>query len=261
MPTQPFDPATTAAPLLQAWRNGELLASLPDALKPHTLEQGYQAQAELFSSAGGARGGWKLGVGSPAAMRGANLTRPLVGQLEQARLHRSGVQLQMPAPTKVTIECEIAFVLARDLPPLPGRQIEPQDIRETCVTFEVVRSRFTDRKTVGWPSFVADNVGFEALVVGETVCAGLDEAVLRELAETTVVYLDGEAKAKGLFGETATDPLNSLAALYQHAAEQGITLRSGDIVTTGAMCEPFDIQGAGHELVARYFGKELKFTL
>lgn len=261
MPTDLFDPAATATALLRAWRSGELLASLPDALKPQTLEQGYQAQAALFGSAGGARGGWKLGVGSPAGMRAANLARPLVGQLEQSRLHHSGVQLQMPAPTSVTIECEIAFVLARDLEPLPGRQIAPQDILSTCVTFEVVRSRFTDRKTVGWPSFVADNVGFEALVVGETVCEGLNDSVLRELAESTVVYLDGEAKAKGLFGETATDPLNSLAALYQHAAEQGITLRSGDIVTTGAMCEPFDIQGAGHELVARYLGKELAFSL
>lgn len=261
MQSTSFDPSATASVLLKAWRSGELLPELPAALRPATLEQGYAAQNQLFKAAGGSRAGWKLGVGSPAAMRNGNLSRPLVGQLEQDRCHRSGVHLQMPAPTQVTIECEIAFILARDLPPLAGRKIEPQDIRSTCVTFEVVRSRFTDRKAVGWPSFVADNVGFEALVIGESVCAGLDENALRELAETVVVYLDGEPRAKGLFDDTATNPLNSLTALYQHAAEYGITLKAGEIISTGAMCQPFDILGAGHELSARYFGKVLNFSL
>jgi 2-keto-4-pentenoate hydratase len=261
MNTAHFEPAVTASILLKAWRSGELLQALPHDTKPDTLAQGYDAQDELFKAAGGSRAGWKLGVGSPAALRAGNLSRALIGQLGAGRLYRSGTALKMPAPTPVTIECEIAFVLARDLPPLLGRQIDPADIRSTCVTFEVVRSRFTDRKTVGWPSFAADNVGFEALIVGEAACSGLDEAVLQQLAETTVVHLDGQAKAKGLFGDTATDPLNSLRALYAHAGERGITLRAGDIITTGAMCEPFDIEGVGHQLSVSYFGKELSFSL
>lgn len=255
-----FDPTATASVLAQAWRSGDLLAALPTGNKPATLEQGYDAQDQLFQLASGTRAGWKLGVGSPAAMRAANLARPLVGQLERARLHTSGVQLSLPAYTPVTIECEIAFVLDRDLPPLPGRTVEAADIRSTCVTFEVVRSRFVDRKTVGWPSFAADNVGFEALVVGQTVCQGLDAEVMRQLAENVVVYLNGEPRAKGLFGDTATDPLNSLAALYEHAAERGETLLAGDIITTGAMCEPFDLSGTGHRLAARYFDNELTFS-
>lgn len=261
MQSTSFDPLAAAATLLSVWRSGELLEALPSNVKPETLEQGYAAQDQLFKAAGGRRVGWKLGVGSPAAMRAGNLARPLVGQLDQARCHRSGVRLQMPASTQVTIECEIAFILDRDLPPLAGRKIEPHDIRSTCLTFEIVRSRFTDRKTVGWPSFAADNVGFEALVIGDTACAGLDKNILRGLAETAVVHLDGVPKAKGLFDETATDPLSSLSALYQHAAERGETLRAGDIISTGAMCQPFDIEGAGHELSVSYFGKELTFTL
>lgn len=261
MQTGFFDPAATASVLSQAWRNGELLERLPAGLKPETLAQGYDAQDALFLGAGGSRAGWKLGVGSPAAMRAAQLSRALVGQLEKARLHASGVHLRLPAATAVTIECEIAFVLDRDISPQPGATFAPDDIRSTCVTFEVVRSRFTDRKTVGWPSFAADNVGFEALIVGESLCKGLDPQVMRELAQTAVVHLDGVPRAKGLFGDSATDPLASLAALYQHAAERGETLRAGDIVTTGAMCEPFDIQGEGHGLSVEYFGRELLFSL
>jgi 2-keto-4-pentenoate hydratase len=256
-----FDPAATASILAGAWASGELMTALPITAKPETLEQGYDAQDALFTLAGGARAGWKLGVGSPAAMRNGNLSRPLIGQLQRSRLHGSGIHLNLPADSPVTIECEIAFVLDRDLPPLAGRTLDPLDIRSTCVTFELVRSRFVDRKVVGWPSFAADNVGFEALVVGQSICEGLDLEALHELARTAVVSLNGSPKAKGLSGDAATDPLASLAALYSHAAERSVTLRAGDIVSTGAMCAPFDIQGTGHALSVTYFGKTLTFSI
>lgn len=150
-----FAAQATAALLLQHWRSGERLPALPAHLKPETLSQGYDAQDQLFAAAGGRRAGWKLGVGSPAALRAGKLARALVGQLDAARCHGSGVHIHLPAPTPVTLECEVAFVLARDVPPEPGRAPTPQDIRGTYLTFEVVRSRFVDRKSVGWPSFVA----------------------------------------------------------------------------------------------------------
>lgn len=268
-PTQPealmtpstFTPQPTADALLRAWRSGDLLQCLPAHLKPETLDQGYDAQDRLFSTAGGQRVGWKLGVGSPAAMHAGKLTRPLVGQLDAARCHPSGVRVPLPALTPVTVECEVAFVLDRDVHPEPGRAPTADDIRATCVTFEVVRSRFVDRKSVGWPSFVADNVGFEALVIGEHICSGIDDRLLTELAATAVVHLDGVPRARGLFGDAATDPMHSLAALYAHAAERGQVLRAGDIVSTGAMCEPFDLVGTGHHVAVKYFDKELLFSV
>lgn len=261
MQSSDYNPASTAERLLGCWRSGELLTSLPPALKPSTLQQGYDAQDELFKAAGGRRTGWKLGVGSPAALRAGNLDRPLVGQLDSARCYPSGTTLLLPAYTSVTLECEIAFVLNRDLPPVTGRVVEAADIRATCVTFEVVRSRFVDRKAVGWPSFVADNVGFEALIVGDALCDGANSQKLRELAESAVVYLNDEPRARGLMGEAAIDPLASLAALYAHAAERGETLRKGDIVSTGAMCAPFDLQGSGYHVSVKYAGKALEFFI
>lgn len=134
-------------------------------------------------------------------------------------------------------------------------------MRATCVTFEVVRSRFVDRKSVGWPSFVADNVGFEAFVVGSSLGAGIDVPLLADLAETTEVHVDGELRVRGLTDDAATDPLVSLAHLYAHAAERGFTLNAGDVVTTGAMCQPFDLKAAGHQVSARFLGQTLSFTL
>ena len=261
MNTALFTAQRTADLLLQTWRSGVLLTALPGHLKPELLSQGYDIQDRLIASAGGRRAGWKLGVGSPAALRAGNLTRPLIGQLESGRCHRSGAHVGLPAQTPVTIECEVAFVLDRDIPPQLGRLPEPSDIRATCVSFEVVRSRFVDRKQVGWPSFVADNVGFEALVVGDQLCKGIDDALLADLAASTAVYVDDEARARGLIGDAATDPRASLTALYAHAAERGYLLKAGDVISTGAMCQPFDLKGSGHRLTARFLNQELTFSL
>lgn len=256
-----FNPQAVSDVLLRAWRTGSLLTELAEDIRPSTLDEGYDAQDALLSASGGLRAGWKLGVGSPAQMRAGGLARPLVGQIEKARCHASGTKLQMPSPDPVTVECEIAFVLNRDVPPTPGREPHPEDIRHACVTFEIVRSRFTDRRAVGWPSFSADNVGFEALVVGDALGGGLDLAMLRDVNDTATVLLNEAPKSKALTGDNATDPLRSLAALFGHAAERGITLRTGEIISTGAMCQPFDISGVGHQITATYLGRELTFFL
>lgn len=262
MTVKTFDPSVPAQLILDHWHNGLLMESLPADIRPENLNQGYQAQEQLFSLAGGERAGWKLGVGSPAGMRAAKLDRPLIGQLAHSRIHSSGVRLQIPTNAPVTIECEIAFVLGRDVSPQHGRGPQAEDFRATTITFEVVRSRFTDRKTVGWPTFTADNVGFEALVVSEPLCVGIDEDLVRSLPHLSVVHLDGEPKANGLFGDTATDPFNSLSALYDHAAECGYTLKEGDIISTGAMCEPFGLIPSGEHCVSvTCAGKTLKLFL
>lgn len=250
-----FDAQACAATLLKTWRTGGQLSALPPELRPVTLAEGYDAQDCLIAAAGGARAGWKLGVGSPALLRTSGLSRPLVGQVAQSRCHTSDTTICLPDDAPVTVECEIAFILAHDIPPEAPRHVLPNTIRSACVTFEVVRSRFTSRRTVGWPSFVADNVGFEALVVAEPLHTGL----LREINDTVEIRLDGVPVARALSGDDATDPLNSLQALLAHARERGITLRAGEIVSTGAMCKPFDITGTGHEVVASYFGHELIF--
>jgi 2-keto-4-pentenoate hydratase len=99
------------------------------------------------------------------------------------------------------------------------------------------------------------------LVVSEPICKGLDLAVLKELRNSVVVSLNGSIVSKSCEGDSITDPLNSLVALYQHAAEYNITLKSGDIVSTGAMCVPFNIEGSGHKVVADFLNMQLGFIL
>lgn len=73
-----------------------------------------------------------------------------------------------------------------------------------------------------------------------------------------VVSVDDQETARGLSGDDLTDPLASFNGLIAHARERGITLKRGEIVTTGAIGKPFDIAGNSVEVVARYLDSELR---
>jgi 2-keto-4-pentenoate hydratase len=107
---------------------------------------------------------------------------------------------------------------------------------------------------VGWPSFVGDSVGFEALVVGA------DITDIKGVGESVIIDVDGREAARGLTGDELQDPVTSFGYLIEHARERGVTLKRGDVATLGAIGKPFDVSGAA-EIVARYAGGELRVVL
>lgn len=250
---QDFDPDPAARLLAEAWHSGYQLSELPTDIRPHSLSEGYAVQERLIADAGDTLAGWKLGVGSPKAMRGAGLSRPLVGGLLKSRCYESGGVVALAGTAPVTVEFEIAFTLARDISPRSAPAVVQDTVSSIFVTFELVLSRFTDRRSVGWPSFVADNVGFEALVIGKQLARDQMDEVVRSV----VVSVDGEEKARAMAGDDLAYPWEALQALIDHAGERGITLRGGQIVSTGAIAKPFDISGRGSDISAHFSGGQL----
>lgn len=254
---QNFDPGPAARLLARAWHGGYQLPELPTDIRPRSLGEGYDVQECLIADAGDTLAGWKLGVGSPKAMRAAGLSRPLVGGLLKSRCHESGAVVALAGTAPVTVEFEIAFTLARDIAPRSAPTVLQDAVSNTFVTFELVLSRFTDRRSVGLPSFVADNVGFEALIVGEKLATDQIDTLVRSV----VVSVDGEEKARAMAGDDLAYPWEALQALIDHAGERGITLRSGQIVSTGAIAKPFDISGRGSDISAHFSGGQLAVRL
>ncbi len=248
-----FDPAPAAELLAQAWRSGEQLVELPAGVRPVSLAQGYDLQDAFIRRMGGAQG-WKLGVGSKAAMRAAKIERPLVGRVLESRFHRSGATVALPNVSPATVEFEIAFVLGRDI--APGEKLDDpmSAVERKHVTFELVLSRFVNRRAVGWPSFVGDSVGFEALVIGD------DITDMEGVARTVAIEVDGKEVARGLTGDELTDPVASFGHLINHARERGVTLRRGQVATLGAIGKPFDV-APGAEIVARYLDAEIRVSI
>jgi 2-keto-4-pentenoate hydratase len=250
-----YDPDPAARLLVQAWREGKQLQELPAEARPASLDQGYDLQDRFIESLGGAAG-WKLGVGSPANLRAFKLERPLAGRVVASRQFRSGDTVTLRGAAPVTLEFEIAFVFGRDI--APGERLaDPMDaVAAVHSTFELVQSRFVNRRGVGWPSFAGDSVGFEALVIGEP----FERARIHDVAPDVVISADGAEAARGLAGDDLTDPVRALSYLIDHARDRKATLKRGEIATLGAIGKPFDL-ARDAEVVARYLGRELRFTM
>jgi 2-keto-4-pentenoate hydratase len=150
-----FDPHPAAAMLAEAWRGGTLLAELPQALRPATMAEGYDIQDRLIVELGRPVVGWKLGLGSAVQKRQSGVGRSIAGRVLGSHLHRPGAEVRLPNAAPVTVEFEIAYVLGRDIRPDEAEFPVIDAVAEVRAAFELVLSRFVNRRTVGWPSFAA----------------------------------------------------------------------------------------------------------
>lgn len=258
MPT--FDPAPAARVIIESMRSGKRIEALPEVARPRTIPEGYDIQDRVAAEGSAGRGerpaGWKLGVGSANAMKAAGIDRPLIGRMFDGRFHAEGAAVPAPGGALALIEIEIAFTLARDVAPTETVADPLSVVEKANLVSEIVLSRYVDRTKVGLPSFAADSVGFHALVVGKTVTVAQVPGIARSLT----VLCDGKEATTRLAGDDAIEPVAMLAALMRHARDRGITLRKGDVVTTGTLSKPFDAK-VPCRIEARADGVGLDYTL
>ena len=197
---EPFDPRPAARLLAQAWQSGELLRELPPAIRPMTMSQGYDVQDRLIDALAEPVAGWKLGVGSAAQKRQSGVGRSIAGRILRSRVHDSSATVTLPTTAPVTVECEIAYVLGRDVEPDMAIDEPMAVVGEVRLAFELVRSRFIDRRAVGWPSFAADDGAFHALILGLPI----EPAGIADVKRTLQVSLDGDGAVPILTGDACS---------------------------------------------------------
>jgi 2-keto-4-pentenoate hydratase len=253
--TSSFDPNPAARLIANVWHGSHQIAELPQDIRPANIDQGYDVQDRLIDLLGVPVVGWKLGVGSAKLKQQSGVGRSIAGRVLKTRRHDPGAAVRLSFAAPVTIEFEIAFVLGEDIDHQFSRNPRSA-IAETRVTFELVMARFVDRRSVGWPSFAADDSGFEALIVGER----LDERQIPDLLSSLVVSVDGQEKARAATGDDATDPYGALADLISIVRERKMILPKGSIVSTGSASMPFAVSSPKGEVSASYLGKSLGFT-
>ena len=232
------------------WRAGTKLAALEAAQRPQSRRQGYAIQAELEKN--GNLFGWKIAATSEAGQKHINVAGPMAGRILSQTVIADGATASMQGNEMRVAEPEFCFRMARDLPPraTPYSVAEVLDAVGTLhPAIEIPDSRFADFVSAGEAQLIADNACAHLFVLGAATSADWRKRDLVE--EKPVIAMRGQ-KFIGHGKNVLGDPRVALAWLANELRLLGVTLRAGQIVTTGTCHPPLPIQAG--DLFAADFG-------
>ena len=214
-------------------RSGRTGPRLAADARPTDVAAALALQRSVAADFGDRIDGWKcaLPVGD----------RTIVAPLFASTIHRTS-----PCPLRLrsdmaSVEPEIAFVIAHDLPPRDAPYAEA-DVRAaigaTHLVLELMGNRYDDPAAITFPELLADFANNQGLYVGPRVERGVDRPLERialefRTPEGVLLAHDG-AHPDG-------HPLRPLTWLANFLPTQGTHLRAGEIVTTGSYAGARDV--------------------
>jgi 2-keto-4-pentenoate hydratase len=241
--------AAAAKTLRDHWRAGTKLAALVPAIRPANRAEGYAIQAELEKQSGARLFGWKIAATSEAGQRHINVAGPMAGRILSDKLIADGDTVSMAGNTMRVAEPEFAFQMGRDLTPR-SQTYDVTEVLDAVATLhpaiEIPDSRFADFASAGEAQLIADNACAHLFVLGAHTKA--DWRALDLVEEKPVTTLGGRqyvGHGKNVLG----DPRIALAWLANELCGLGLTLRAGEVVTTGTCHPPLPIQAGDHVAV------------
>jgi 2-keto-4-pentenoate hydratase len=228
--------------LWNAWQVGRCIAALPDVCRPRTREEGYAIQARLERRTALPLFGWKIAATSKAGQAHIAVDGPQAGRLLAERVFESGSRLPFGCNQMRVAEAEFAFRMAVDLPP----RATPYSIDEVMAhvgalhpAIEIPDSRYVDFTVVGAAQLIADNAcahDFALGVAASDVWRSIDLA-----AHRVVGSVEGRLEREGIGANVLGDPREALAWLVNELSSLNLTLRAGQVVTTGTCLVPLPI--------------------
>ena len=244
--------AAASRTLHDHWHAGTKLGELASALRPRDRAEGYAVQAELEKTSREKLFGWKIAATSEAGQKHINVAGPLAGRILSETVIADGGTAPMTGNEMRVGEPEFAFRMARDLPPR-ATSYTVQEALDAVGTLhpaiEIPDSRFADFAAAGEAQLIADNACAHRFVLGSATTA--DWRALDLIEERPTIALRGEryvGHGKNVLG----DPRVALAWLANELRALGLTLRAGEVVTTGTCHPPLPIQAG--DIFATDFG-------
>lgn len=226
--------------LFAHWRAGTRIAALPPEIAPATRAQGYAIQAHLEAHA--PLFGWKIAATSQAGQAHIGVDGPLAGRILADHVYESGATLPWANNYMNVAEAEFAFRMGRDLPPRAA-QYSVAEVQEAVATMhpaiEIPDSRFMDFATVGGPALIADNACAHDFVLGPATTA--DWRAMDLVEHRAIGTVTGKLERVGIGRNVLGDPRVALAWLANELSAHGLTLRAGQVVTTGTCLIPLPI--------------------
>lgn len=238
--------AAASRVLVQHWRDGSKLDALEARLRPQSRADGYAVQAALETQSPGKLFGWKIAATSEAGQKHINVMGPLAGRILSDTVIADGGTASMKGNQMRVGEPEFAFRMGRNLAP----RAAPFSVDEVLTAvdslhpaIEIPDSRFADFVSAGEAQLIADNACAHLFVLGTPTTANWRTMDLVE--ERPEITLRGQryiGHGKNVLG----DPRAALAWLANELRGLGITLRAGEVVTTGTCHPPLPIQAGDH---------------
>jgi 2-keto-4-pentenoate hydratase len=234
--------AAAAKTLSDHWRAGTKCEALEASIRPRNRAEGYAVQAALAKHSTGKLFGWKIAATSEAGQKHINVEGPMAGRILSETVLPDGGTASMAGNEMRVVEPEFAFRMARDLPPraTPYAANEVLDAVDTLhPAIEIPDSRFTDFVTAGAAQIIADNACAHLFVLGPAT--GANWRAFNLVEEKPLITLRGKqyvGHGKNVLG----DPRLALTWLANELRELGLTLKAGEVVTTGTCHPPLPIQ-------------------
>lgn len=238
--------AAASQVLVKHWRDGTKFDALEPRLRPQSRADGYAIQAALENQSLGTLFGWKIAATSEAGQKHINVAGPLAGRIMSDTVIADGGTASMKGNEMRVGEPEFAFRMGRDLPPR-ATPYSVDDVLAAVDTLhpaiEIPDLRFGDFAGAGEAQLIADNACAHLFVLGAATTANWRAMDLVE--ERPQITLRGQrylGHGKNVLG----DPRVALAWLANELRGLGITLRAGEVVTTGTCHPPLPIQAGDH---------------
>ncbi len=234
--------AAAARTLHDHWRAGTKLAGLEASLRPLDRAEAYAIQARIENYSSGSLFGWKIAATSEAGQKHINVDGPMAGRILPETVIPDGGTASMAGNEMRVAEPEFAFRMAADLPPRPS-PYSAQEVLDAVGTLhpaiEIPDSRFADFVSAGAAQIIADNACAHLFVLGAPTTSNWRTLDLVE--EKPVIALRGKqytGHGKNVLG----DPVIALTWLANELRQLGVTLKAGEVVTTGTCHPPLPIQ-------------------
>ncbi len=244
--------ASASQTLHDHWRAGTKLDALDDWLKPQNRTEGYAIQAAIEKYSTTHLFGWKIAATSEAGQKHINVDGPMAGRILAETVIPDGGTATMAGNEMRVAEPEFAFRMRTDLPArsTPYTMQQVLDAVDTLhPAIEIPDSRFSNFAGAGAAQLIADNACAHLFVLGQaTTFDWRSRDLVEEKPVTTMRGQQFVGHGKNVLG----DPLIALAWLANELRALGLTLRAGEIVTTGTCHPPLPIQSG--DVVAADFG-------
>lgn len=220
---------------------------------PFGLNEAYQIQDAMIRSMSAPVVGWKIGLTSQASQDMLGVTEPMSGPLFEGSVFGNNAELAVSETDLRIVEAEIGLTLGADL--ITDKAAFTQsDVLPAIATvhpmFELATKRLPGgmRETAQW--IVADGGINQAVVVGKGTAFSPEVDMALVKAQVSV---NDRPVSEGIGANVMGSPIAAMVWLADHLKSRNISLKKGDFIATGLVCDML-VGQSGDQFLAEFDG-------